>query len=122
MDDSEAMNLEQMRAFLVGSGEVRFAGVRRAEVYAWVERNEDCLYRDESRTSTYRFSDAGPRNGAEGPHQNAAFPHKRLNGPQGLTVYRQDQNGVVRHFYGQSVEDESTTCAELASTARSAAS
>src|ERR1039457_72671 len=38
MDDTEAVSLEQIRAFLVGSGEVRFAGVRRAEVYAWVER------------------------------------------------------------------------------------
>lgn len=38
MDDTEAVGLEQIRAFLTGSGEVRFAGVRRAEVYAWVER------------------------------------------------------------------------------------
>ena len=38
MDDTEAVSLEQIRAFLVGSGEVRFAGQRRAEVYAWVER------------------------------------------------------------------------------------
>ncbi len=38
MDDSEAVGLEQIRAFLAGSGEVRFAGLRRAEVYAWVER------------------------------------------------------------------------------------
>jgi len=38
MDDSEAGSLEQIRAFLAGSGEVRFAGVQRAEVYAWVER------------------------------------------------------------------------------------
>src|SRR6266849_3581514 len=38
MDDSEAVSVEQVRAFLAGSGEVRFAGVRRAEVYAWVER------------------------------------------------------------------------------------
>jgi transposase InsO family protein len=37
MDDSE-VSLEQIRAFLAGSGEVRFAGVGRAEVYAWVER------------------------------------------------------------------------------------
>jgi transposase InsO family protein len=37
MDDSE-VSLEQIRAFLAGSGEVRFSGVRRAEVYAWVER------------------------------------------------------------------------------------
>jgi transposase InsO family protein len=38
MDDSEAVSLEQIRAFLAGSGEVRFAGVRRADVYGWVER------------------------------------------------------------------------------------
>ena len=38
MDDSEAVSLEQVRAFLAGSGEVRFSGLRRAEVYAWVER------------------------------------------------------------------------------------
>jgi transposase InsO family protein len=38
MDDTEAMSLEQIRAFLAGSGEVRFAGVRRVEVYAWVEK------------------------------------------------------------------------------------
>ena len=37
-DDTEAVSLEQIRAFLAGSGEVRFAGVRRAEVYGWVER------------------------------------------------------------------------------------
>jgi transposase InsO family protein len=38
MDDTEAVSLEQIRAFLAGSGEVRFAGQRRAEVYVWVER------------------------------------------------------------------------------------
>ena len=38
MDDSEATSLEQIRAFLEGSGEVRFAGQRREEVYAWVEK------------------------------------------------------------------------------------
>jgi transposase InsO family protein len=38
MDDSEAVNLEQIRGFMAGGGEVRFAGLRRAEVYAWVER------------------------------------------------------------------------------------
>src|SRR5258708_13978959 len=37
MDDTEAVSLEQVGAFLAGSGEVRFAGVRRGEVYAWVE-------------------------------------------------------------------------------------
>ena len=38
MDDTKAMSLEQIRAFLAASGEVRFAGQRRAEVYEWVER------------------------------------------------------------------------------------
>jgi transposase InsO family protein len=38
MDDTEAVSLEQIREFLAGSGEVRFAGQRRGEVYAWVER------------------------------------------------------------------------------------
>jgi transposase InsO family protein len=38
MDDSEAGSLEQIRAFLAGSGEVRFAGQRREEVYGWVEK------------------------------------------------------------------------------------
>jgi transposase InsO family protein len=38
MDDTEATSLEQIRAFLAGSGEVRFAGQRRAEVYEWVEK------------------------------------------------------------------------------------
>jgi transposase InsO family protein len=38
MDDSEAENLEQIREFLAGSGKVRFTGLRRAEVYSWVER------------------------------------------------------------------------------------
>jgi hypothetical protein len=38
MDDSEATSLEQIRAFLAGSGEVRFIGQRREEVYAWTER------------------------------------------------------------------------------------
>jgi hypothetical protein len=37
MDDSEAGNLEQIRGFLAGSVEVRFAGQRREEVYGWVE-------------------------------------------------------------------------------------
>ena len=37
MDDSEATSLEQIRAFLAGSGEVRFTGQRREEVYAWTE-------------------------------------------------------------------------------------
>jgi hypothetical protein len=38
MDDSETMCLEQIRAFLAGSGELRFAGQRREEVYAWTEQ------------------------------------------------------------------------------------
>ena len=37
MDDSE-IGLEGIRAFVVSSGEVAFAGLKRAEVYAWVER------------------------------------------------------------------------------------
>ena len=38
MDDSEATSLEQIRAFLAGSGEMQFEGQRREEVYAWMER------------------------------------------------------------------------------------
>src|SRR6266576_1173202 len=38
MDDSEAWSLEQIRGFLAGSSEVRFAGQRREEVYRWVEQ------------------------------------------------------------------------------------
>ena len=38
MDDTDATSLEQIRAFLAGSADVRFSGQRRAEVYAWVER------------------------------------------------------------------------------------
>src|SRR6266700_6502222 len=38
MDDSDATSLEQVRAFLAGSGEVRFVGQERNEVYAWTER------------------------------------------------------------------------------------
>lgn len=38
MDDSEATSLEQIRAFLAGSSEVRFAGQHREEVYGWTER------------------------------------------------------------------------------------
>jgi transposase InsO family protein len=37
MDDTEAASLEQIRAFLAGSGELRFAGQRREEVYGWIE-------------------------------------------------------------------------------------
>ena len=38
MDDTEATSLEQIRAFLAGSGGMRFAGQQRDEVYAWTER------------------------------------------------------------------------------------
>jgi len=38
MDDSEATSLEQIQAFLAGSGDVRFAGRYRDEVYGWTER------------------------------------------------------------------------------------
>ncbi|HSU19831.1 MAG TPA: hypothetical protein VLI45_08840, partial [Acidobacteriaceae bacterium] len=38
MDDSEATSLEQIRAFLAGSGEVRFIAQNREELYAWTER------------------------------------------------------------------------------------
>lgn len=38
MDDSETRSLEQVRAFLDGSGEMQFAGERREEVYGWIER------------------------------------------------------------------------------------
>jgi len=38
MDDSEATSLEQIRAFLAGSEDVRFSGKNRAEVYGWTER------------------------------------------------------------------------------------
>lgn len=38
MDDTEATSLEQVRAFLEGTGEVRFAGQGRSEVYRWTEQ------------------------------------------------------------------------------------
>ena len=38
MDDSESASLEQIRAFLAGSGEMAFAAQGRQEVYEWVER------------------------------------------------------------------------------------
>jgi len=38
MDDSEATSLEQVRAFLAGSGDLRFSGQSRAEIYGWTER------------------------------------------------------------------------------------
>lgn len=38
MDDSETTSLEQIRAFLAGSEDVRFSGRNRADVYRWTER------------------------------------------------------------------------------------
>src|SRR3954465_3898680 len=38
MDDSEAVSLDQIRAFLAGSAPVQFAGQGRGEVYGWVEK------------------------------------------------------------------------------------
>ena len=38
MDDTDGASLEQIRALLAGSGEVRFAGQRGEEVYSWVEK------------------------------------------------------------------------------------
>jgi hypothetical protein len=38
MDDTEATSLEQIRAFLAGSENVRFSGRDRGEVYRWTER------------------------------------------------------------------------------------
>src|SRR3954452_23060910 len=38
MDDSQTTSLEQIRAFLCASGEVRFTGERREGVYAWTEQ------------------------------------------------------------------------------------
>ena len=38
MDDTDATSLEQIQAFLAGSGDMRFAGQRREEVYGWTER------------------------------------------------------------------------------------
>src|ERR1700731_2117244 len=38
MDDSEATSLDKIPGFLAGSGEVRFAGQKREEVYGWVEQ------------------------------------------------------------------------------------
>jgi hypothetical protein len=36
MKEGEPLNLEQIRAFLEGSGEVRFEAHNRREVYEWV--------------------------------------------------------------------------------------
>lgn len=38
MDDTKAASLEQIRAFLSGSGEMAFAAQGRKEIYEWVER------------------------------------------------------------------------------------
>lgn len=38
MDDSETTSLEQIRAFLAGSEDVRFSGRNRTDVYRWTER------------------------------------------------------------------------------------
>jgi hypothetical protein len=38
MDDSQTTSLEQMGAFLAGSGAVRFTGQCRSETYAWTEQ------------------------------------------------------------------------------------
>jgi len=38
MDDSQAVNLDQIRELVAANGVVRFAGQRREEMYGWVER------------------------------------------------------------------------------------
>jgi antitoxin component HigA of HigAB toxin-antitoxin module len=38
MDAKQAMSLEQIRAFLEASDEVRFEGTDREQIYAWVEQ------------------------------------------------------------------------------------
>jgi hypothetical protein len=38
MENSEKLSLEQMRAFLAASQEVRFEAQSRAELYSWVEQ------------------------------------------------------------------------------------
>jgi hypothetical protein len=38
MQNAESLSHEQVREFLRSSREVEFAGCRRAEIYAWVER------------------------------------------------------------------------------------
>ena len=51
MNGSEALSLEQIRAFLAGSEEVEFRGKNRAEVYEWVGRTLDAQgYRELGRT------------------------------------------------------------------------
>src|SRR2546427_7138205 len=38
MDDSQTTSLEQIRALVEANSAVRFAGQRREEIYAWVEK------------------------------------------------------------------------------------
>ena len=38
MQNGERLGLEQLRAFLEATDEVRFEGIERAEVYAWISR------------------------------------------------------------------------------------
>src|ERR1035438_7521688 len=38
MEDGEKLSLEQIRAFVEGSGEIRFKGKDRKEVYGWMTR------------------------------------------------------------------------------------
>jgi len=38
MDDSQTTSLEQIRALVDANRAVRFAGQRREEIYAWVEK------------------------------------------------------------------------------------
>ena len=49
----------------------------------------------------YEITYLGPR--MLSPTGMQAFRYKQLDGPQGLSIYRQDQNGLVRHL---SVEGE----------------
>src|ERR1035438_794298 len=101
MDDSEAGGLEQIRAFLAGSGEVRFAGQRREEVYAWTERT---LVRHQY-ASLDRLPNSAPsrkRNTSSEPTRPTPIPigQRRKPQPQGLpgylridTVHQGDQDG-----------------------------
>ena len=76
MDDSEATSLEQIRAFLAGSGEVRFAGQHRDEVYAWTER------------TLVRHRYAGLSRTGEGPAATICGPHDRPEPGTGDTADR----------------------------------
>ena len=38
MEDFNKMSLEQIRAFMEGSQEIKFQALNRAELYGWVER------------------------------------------------------------------------------------